>query len=103
MPDNFNWIDNNNIFTDMKHTPGPWHPIEYAGRITLQSLDEYNFDDDILDADNVGLEALHDNGKLAAAAPEMYELLSTYRLWQNDADITNWQDKVESLLNKINS
>lgn len=55
-----------------KGTPGPWHPIDYAGHINIQTAPFYG-ELDLLDADNVGHEIMTANGHLACAAPELLE------------------------------
>lgn len=55
-----------------KHTPGPWFAVDYAGFVSIQSVDEYS-DSDVLNiAVDPNAEA---NGKLAAAAPDLLEAL----------------------------
>lgn len=65
-----------------KGTPGPWHPIDYAGHINIQAAPFYG-ELDLLDADNVGHEIMTANGHLAAAAPELLEALKV-ALWHEE-------------------
>lgn len=55
---------------NLKHTPGPWFAVEYAGRYSFQRKDEYG-DPDLLDQDSCS--RAYYNTKLAAAAPELLE------------------------------
>ncbi|MEJ8803150.1 hypothetical protein [Pontibacter sp. H249] len=55
-----------------KHTPAPWHHIEYSGYSQLHDGDHYGATN-LLDEDECS--AAHFNGKLAAAAPELLDAL----------------------------
>jgi hypothetical protein len=65
--------------SEVKHTPGPHYAVEYAGRISMQSTNFYEQNVDILDADNVGEEEMHANGRLYAAATDLLEALEGFR------------------------
>lgn len=55
----------------MKHTPGPWFALEYAGYYNLQTVDEYSDTNDLLNIEkDPNAEA---NAKLAAKAPELFQ------------------------------
>lgn len=57
-----------------KFTPAPWYPVEYGGYWSIQNLDEYGpHVYDILNQEDCS--CAEQNAKLAAHAPEMYELL----------------------------
>lgn len=56
----------------MKHTPGPWHVINYAGFNAIQSEPFYG-DTDLLDEGKT--ENANENAKLAASAPDLLEAL----------------------------
>lgn len=58
------------------HTPGPWFPVEYAGYFHLQDEKYYDTGVDLLNADNMDYEAAKANATLAAAAPEMLEVIT---------------------------
>jgi hypothetical protein len=64
--------------SNLKHTPGPWFAVEYAGRYSFQRKDEYG-GPDLLDQDSCSRACY--NAKLAAAAPELLkELMYLVRL-----------------------
>lgn len=56
----------------MSYTRGPWFAINYAGWINLQTKKEYEYSSNILDSEHY--ENAEENGKLAAAAPELLEI-----------------------------
>ena len=56
----------------MKHTKGPWYPVNYSGFIELQTGETYGFSS-LLNEDDC--EEAIANGILAASAPELLELL----------------------------
>lgn len=82
----------------MKHTPGPWYAVEYAGYINIQTTDDYSIEDDVLDADIIGYDQMLVNGNLAAAAPEMYELLKRASAMLVSE---SWRKDYNQLLNRI--
>lgn len=56
-----------------KHTPGPWFAVNYSGYYSLQKEDYYSDKDDLLNEEKCpDAEA---NAKLAAAAPDLLEVL----------------------------
>lgn len=58
--------------TEFKGTPGPWHPVNYAGYIIIQKEPYYEDEDsDLLREDHCD-KAIY-NGQLAATAPELLE------------------------------
>ena len=61
----------------MSHTPGPWYFVNYGGFVQLQIKDEYpstlKEKTNLLDEDHYA--NAEDNGKLAACAPEMIEMI----------------------------
>lgn len=58
---------------EFKGTKGQWYSVEYAGNYILQAGENYG-DDNILDAENVDIEAKY-NALLISKAPEMLEML----------------------------
>jgi len=57
-----------------KHTPGPWYPVNYAGLMHIQDGPFYT-DKNILDDEYVGEEEVEANGLLAAAAPDLLDIV----------------------------
>ena len=68
------------------HTPGPWYAVQYANFISIQKAKEYS-EETILDLEYVTSDELEANGKLIAAAPELFRclrhLLQTPGLWES--------------------
>jgi hypothetical protein len=56
----------------MKHTPGPWYAVEYAGAFIIQDGEFYG-DTDLHRLDDC--EEAEANAKLMASAPELLECL----------------------------
>lgn len=89
--------------SEVKFTPGPWYPVEFAGYWYLQKQPFYDADN-VLDAE-VCPEAKA-NANLAAASPEMYEALKDILSLQEEDPGTpgRWWTKVvptNEQLNKI--
>lgn len=59
----------------MKHTKGPWYPVNYCGFIELQKGATYEFSS-LLNEDDC--EEAKANGILASCAPEMLDLLIAF-------------------------
>lgn len=59
--------------TEFKGTPAPWHPVNYAGYIDLQTEPYYETGTNILKEDDFGEKAIY-NAQLAASAPELLQM-----------------------------
>jgi hypothetical protein len=66
--------------SEVKFTPGPHYAVEYAGRIEMQSIDDYGPGYDLLDADDVGEEVMQANGTLYASATDLLGALESLTL-----------------------
>lgn len=55
---------------ETKHTPGPWHPVNYGGYYMIQSGPFYESADILDEAQTPNAEQ---NAKLIAAAPQLLE------------------------------
>jgi hypothetical protein len=66
---------------NLKHTPGPWFPINYAGFWDIQTKDEYS-ETSVLQDDHYNNAEV--NAKLCAAAPELLKVLQdVVEDWKN--------------------
>lgn len=81
-----------------KHTPAPWFPVDYAGIWILQKGDSYA-DDELLIAYNLDEGQAEANAKLAAAAPEMLEVLETIENDNNQVPEWLWK-KIQEVIKK---
>ncbi len=55
----------------MKHTPGPWYPIDFAGYQVIKTEPYYDSGIDILNLDEC--DVANANARVIAAAPDLLE------------------------------
>lgn len=61
---------------ETRFTPGPWHPVEYAGFWNIRTQPFYDDGVDVNNADDVGYVQSTINAFLCAAAPDLLEALN---------------------------
>jgi hypothetical protein len=89
----------------IKHTPGPWYPVEYADSFIIQDGPYYE-DDNVLSYDafsSIKEDTAKANAKLAAAAPELLVALEgavTAMKAVTSSAIKPFIDRAESAIKK---
>jgi hypothetical protein len=89
--------------SEFKGTKGPWYPVEYAGRIVIQTLDYYSHCHDILNMDDFTENQVNANAKLISKAPEMLEMLKLIveAQYEKDGSLAKLNSTISSAKNLI--
>lgn len=89
------------VSEEIKHTPGPWFPVEYSGFWEIQLADEYSMMDNLLDEGcNPNAQA---DAKLMASAPQMFGEISTLeqKIIDYDKQVLEQKGEIERLKNVV--